>query len=134
MGLLGLLGLQELANKYRIDATPESFAMSVVVILAVWVLVEKLVEEFEKRRLPEDERRKKQRDAVTTLWVSSANGMLWGITYFFIRRMLNPDYTTEQLFASFSDDAIFGALATFAGGIFNDSIQRLFGAIRRKAL
>ncbi len=40
--------------------------------------------------------------------------LLWGITYYFIRRGLNPD--TKDL-EKFKSDAIYGALAAFVSAV-----------------
>ena len=56
------------------------------------------------------------------LSTSFISGVLWGVTYLFIRRTFNPDVGNMY---DFSDDAIFGGVAAFASSLFKPSIMNL---------
>ncbi len=42
-------------------------------------------------------------------------GVLWGLTYYFIRRVMNPSTRDEA--EKFRSDAIYGSLAAFVSGL-----------------
>ena len=46
----------------------------------------------------------------STIILSALTGLFWGLTYYYIRRGMNPD--VEDL-SKFKSDAIYGAIAVF---------------------
>ena len=49
-----------------------------------------------------------------TLMKFALRALIWGLTYYFVRRGLNPEVTDLE---KFRGDAIYGSLANFVGAV-----------------
>ena len=95
---------------YQIDTSFSKVAIVYAVIVFVWIIV-RIFLLAKKRTWKED------RNEIISATIS---GLVWAITYLFIRRQYNPDVKDMYIH---SDDAIFGGLAAFAATLFKPLVK-----------
>jgi hypothetical protein len=55
-----------------------------------------------------------------TILLALANAMIWSLTYYFIRRQLNPANTDLEKFKA---DAYYGGLSAFIAGLLKEMVK-----------
>lgn len=108
--------INNIKQKYYIDANITSLIIYFCIATLIWYIFHQYVTKFENKLITNNNIKAK----ILQSFISS---VIWGLTYLFIRRKMNPD--TYKKFWEFSDDALFATLAFYVRSLFSDDVYKL---------